>query len=352
MKPINLFEVEAAMEDVLSPAAYGYYADGAGDEVTLRANRADFDTITLYPRMLVDVSQRDPSTTLLGQSLKMPLGITPMAMAKLGHPDGEAAIAEAAKDFGIPYCVSTLTTTPLETLTATGANIWFQLYVHRDRGLTRALVERAEAAGCSALVVTVDVPVAGIREKSLSRQALTLPEGVELELLAEHWDKDAHPSINAYIASQFDPSLTWDDIAEFASSTRLPVLVKGILRAEDARRAVDSGAAAVFVSNHGGRQLDTAPSAIAVLPTIADTVSGAVPIVIDGGVRRGTDIIKALALGADAVFIGRPIFYGLALDGADGVRHVLGILHRELDTNMALCGCASVDDMTADLLHV
>jgi 4-hydroxymandelate oxidase len=351
MNPINLIDYEDAAKQKLSPATYGYYKGGASDEITIQDNRRAYDEIKILPHVLRDVSQRDLSTTVLGQKIDFPVVIAPMAMAALAHPDKELAIANSAKKFGIPMCLSTLSTTKLEHVSATGVNSWFQLYVHKDRGMTRELVQRAEASGYQALVVTVDVPVAGYREY-LVRNPLILPDNVQLETLIEYWNQDEYPSINAYVAAQFDPSVTWDDIEEFANQTTLPVLVKGILRADDAQEAVKRGVAGIVVSNHGGRQLDTVPATIDVLPEIAEAVDGRCELLVDGGIRRGTDIIKALALGAKAVMLGRPILWGLAVDGQAGVEDILTIIRREYDIALALSGCVSSESIPRDLVRL
>lgn len=349
MKPINLIDYENFARERLSPAAYGYYSDGASDSITLAENRRAYDRIRILPHVLRDVSQRDLSATVLGQTIEFPVVIAPMAMAALAHPDKEIGIANAAKHFGIPMCLSTLATTRLETIAETGVKPWFQLYVHRDRGLTRELVKRAEYAGYQALVVTVDVPVAGYRE-NLVRNPLILPEGMEPENVVDYWDREKFPSTNAYVAAQFDPSLTWKDIEDFIAHTDIPVLVKGILRADDAVQAVESGVAGIIVSNHGGRQLDTVPATIEVLPEIAEAVDGRCEVLVDGGIRRGTDILKALALGAKAVMVGRPILWGLAMDGQAGVEDILTILRREYDIALALAGCVASSDIPRDIV--
>lgn len=351
MNPINLIDYEDAAKQKLSPATYGYYKGGASDEITIQDNHRAYDEIKILPHVLRDVSQRDLSTTILGQKIDFPAVIAPMAMAALAHPDKELAIAKSAEKFRIPMCLSTLSTTTLEDVSATGVNSWFQLYVHKDRGLTRELVQRAEASGYQALVVTVDVPVAGYREY-LVRNPLILPDGMQLATLIEYWDRDEYPSINAYVAAQFDASVTWDDIEAFVVQTTLPVLVKGVLRADDALEAVNRGVAGIVVSNHGGRQLDTVPATIDVLPEIAEAVDGRCELLVDGGIRRGTDIIKALALGAKAVMLGRPILWGLAVDGQAGVEDILTIIRREYDIALALAGCTSSNSIPRDLVRV
>lgn len=353
IQPINLLDYEQLARDRLPKTIYDYYAGGADDGITLRENNVSFERIRLLPHVLVDVSQRDISTTLLGARIPAPIVIAPMALAGMAHPLAEVAIALGAD--GIPMAVSTLSSTRIEDIAATEATrFWFQLYVYRDRDTTRQLVERAEAAGYQALVITVDVAVAGNRERD-RRNRFKMPEGVTLKNLAgfnldKVTGKNDDSAIAAYIASQIDPSLTWQDIDWLRSLTSLPILLKGILHADDARLAVEHGVAGIVVSNHGGRQLDTVPAAIDVLPEIAAAVGDQMDILIDGGIRRGTDIMKAIALGATAVMVGRPIMWGVAVGGEAGTRHVLEILRTEFDSVMALCGCTSVADITPDLI--
>jgi len=347
-KLINLFDYEQAAQTRMPESFFGYYAGGSADEITLRENRLAFDRIRLRPRVLVDVSQRLLDTTILGYAAQLPLMIAPTAMAKLAHPEGEVAIAQAAKNAGIIHCSSTLSNTSLETVAAVGATSWFQLYVYKDRKITTRLVERAEAAGYQAIVLTVDVAVSGVREGIL-RTGLQLPQGLTFENFDEYHNTEA-AAVLQYVESQFDPSLTWGDLEWLISLTSLPVLVKGILRADDARRAIDCGAAGIIVSNHGGRQLDTAVTGIEALPGVVAAVRGQTEVYIDGGIRRGTDILKALAFGARAAMIARPVLWGLAVAGREGVERVLDILKRELDTAMALCGCTSLADIEPDLI--
>lgn len=349
MPLINLHDFEEQAKSILSEAAYSYFAGGAADELSVKENLSAFSRIQLLPRSFVDVSQRDLSITIIGQKVAMPVLIAPTAMAGLAHPDKEIGIANAAKTAGTIMSTSTLSNTSIEDLSQTGANLWFQLYVHKDRGMTRNLVERAEAAHCKALVLTVDVPVPGYREFSM-RNLIKIPENIELANLTGYWDRDEYPTTTQYVSAQFDPSLTWTDLEQFVSSTKLPVLAKGIMRPDDAKRAVESGVAGIIVSNHGGRQLDTVPATIDVLASIVEAVDGACDVLLDGGVRRGTDVIKALALGAKAVLLGRPIVWGLSVDGQKGVEQVLEIIRREYDIAMALCGVTSSRDVPADLI--
>ncbi len=355
MDPINLYEYEALAQAKLTSMAYDYYASGAHDEITLRENHAAYDRIALRYRVLRDISRRTTATTVLGHDLSMPVIVAPTAFHKLAHPEGEVATVRATGNAGTLMILSTLSTTSIEdVLAAATGPVWFQLYVYKDRGATRALVERAEAAGCSALVLTVDPQVRGRRERDV-RNRFQLPAGLSVKNLMpagqEAFPQEAQDSgLAAYVTSLFDQTLSWKDVEWLCGLTKLPVLLKGIVHPEDARQAADYGAAGVIVSNHGGRQLDTAPATIAALPDIVDAVAGRVEVLIDGGIRRGTDVVKALAYGARAVAVGRPVLWGLAADGQRGVERVLELLRFEVDLAMGLCGCASVEEIGRDLL--
>lgn len=338
--------------------ALDYYNSGAWDEITLRDNRVAFERYKLCPRMLVDVSQRDLSTTILGQSLPLPILIAPMAFQCLAHPEGEIATAKAAAKLGSAMVLSTLATKSIEEVAFACQNpnyqLWFQLYVHRDRSLTRALVERAYKAGYRALCLTVDAPVLGKRERD-TRNQFALPSGMELANLAALSDleisyKPGESGLFSYFLEQLNPALTWKDLEWLQSLSPLPLVVKGILRGDDAMRAVECGAKAIIVSNHGGRQLDSAIASIDALSQIVAAVGDKADILVDGGIRRGTDILKALALGAKAVLLGRPILWGLAVGGEAGVQHVIELLRDELDIAMALSGCAKLQDIDPSLV--
>ena len=355
MDALNLLELEPLAREKLSVAAYDYYASGSHDEVTLRANRAAFERIVLHHRVLVDVSVRSAATRVLGHDVAMPVLVAPTAFHKMAHPEGERATARAAGAAGTIMILSSLSNTAVEEVVAASSGpVWFQLYVYRDRGATAALVARAEAAGCRAIVVTVDAPLLGTRERDV-RNRFALPAGLAIENLSA----DGHRALPqgdgsglaAYVAAMLDPSLSWKDLAWLRSITRLPIALKGVVRADDARRAVDAGIDAIVVSNHGGRQLDSSPATIDALPRVADAVNGRCEILVDGGVRRGTDVVKALARGARAVLLGRPVLWGLAIDGARGVERVLGMIAKETDLAMALAGCASMADITRDLVE-
>jgi 4-hydroxymandelate oxidase len=355
-KPINLFEYQTLASQHLPQMAWDYYASGAWDEITLRDNRAAFERYKLRPRMLVDVSQRDLSTKLLGQSLPLPILIAPMAFQCLAHPEGEIATAKAAAKLGSVMVLSTLATKSMEEVsTVTNqTHQWFQLYVHRDRALTRVLVERAYAAGFQALCLTVDTPLVGRREKDMRNQ-FALPPGMELANLSTLTDleipyRTGESGLFAYFAEQINPALTWADLEWLQSLCPLPVVVKGILRGDDAIRAVEHGARAVIVSNHGGRQLDGAIASVDALSEVVAAVGDKVEVLVDGGIRRGTDVLKALALGAKAVLLGRPVLWGLAVGGEAGVQHVIELLRDELDLAMALSGCANLQDIDPSLV--
>lgn len=353
---VNLLELEALAEQRLPRAAFDYYAGGAEDEVTLRENRAAFAQIALRPRMLVDVSAIDTSTTVLGQPVAAPILVAPTAMHRLGHPEGELATVRGAGAAETLMVVSTLATTSLEDVAAAASGPrWFQLYAVKDREITRALVERARAAGYTALCVTVDAPHSGRRERDV-RNRFALPPGVELANFSGPEmrmmpQQGSGSALTTYVMKLMDVILTWDDIAWLQSFAGMPILLKGILTAEDARLAVEHGAAGIVVSNHGGRQLDTAVASIRALPEVIEAAAGRAEVYLDGGVRRGTDCLKALALGARAVLIGRPILWGLALDGADGVARVLRMLRHELEEAMVLTGRPTIASIDRSLLY-
>jgi len=353
--PVNLFDYEELAQQRLGPLAWDYYSSGAMDEVTLRDNREAFERIAIRYHVLAGTAERDLSTQILGQRHDLPLLIAPTAFARLAHEDGENGVARAAAAAGVTQVLSTLSTTSLEEVAqaAPDGTRWFQLYVFKDRGLTADLVRRAEAAGYQAIVMTVDAPLLGRRERD-ARNRFTLPEGLTAANLSSQLARIPSDGTDSglfqFFASVLDPGLTWDDLEWLASLTTLPVLVKGVVRGDDAERAIEHGAGGVIVSNHGGRQLDTSISSIDALSEVAEAVDGRGAVLMDGGVRRGTDIVKALALGANAVLIGRPVLWGLAVGGEEGVRHVLRILREELDLAMALCGASNLEELWPDLL--
>lgn len=348
---VEIGDFEKAAEVSMATMAYHYYAGGAADEITLRGNVSAFQRLQLFPRMLVDVSRVHTETTVLGQTHSMPLLIAPTAFHRLAHPEGELATARAAKAAGIGMVASSIATCSLEEIASCAPQPrWFQLYVYRDRGLSAEMVSRAEACGYSALVLTVDAPRFGRRYADM-RHHFSLPEGMSLanftrEGVGSMKKVNGGSSLNAYVADQFDASLTWKDVEWLRGITKLPILVKGILRADDAKLALEHGLDGVVVSNHGGRQLDGVPASIEALPAVAEVLQGRIELLMDGGVRRGTDILKALSLGAKAVLVGRPILWGLASGGEEGVVKVLSLLREEFELALMLAGCpssASVD---------
>ncbi|HXO19812.1 MAG TPA: alpha-hydroxy acid oxidase [Thermoanaerobaculia bacterium] len=359
MDPINVFELEAVAREKMPREAFDYYASGAHDEVTLRENRAAYDRLSLAYRVLVDVSKRDMTTTVLGQPVAMPILVAPTAFHRLATPEGEVATVRAAGAVGTVMILSTLSNTPVEEVVAAASGpVWFQLYVYRDRRATEGLVRRAEAAGCRAIVLTVDAPMLGRRERDV-RNRFRLPPGLAVANLMPEGYGDVpavagDSGLAAYVSSLIDPALSWRDVAWLRSLTALPLVVKGIVRPDDAVRAAEAGAAGIVVSNHGGRQLDTAPATLDVLPEVADALAAhghGTEVLLDGGVRRGTDVLKALALGARAVLAGRAVLWGLAADGEAGAARALRFLRDELDLAMALAGTPTLADVTRDLVR-
>ena len=344
VEPVNVFEYEALAQAKMDPVHWDYIQGGSDDEVTLRANRAAFEGIRLRPRVLVDVSASalDMRTTVLGIPLSMPIMVAPMAMHCLAHPEGECATAQAAGRANTLMAVSTTSTRTLEEIAQEASGpLWFQLYVYPSLQFAESLVRRAESAGYRAIVLTVDLPTLGNREKD-RRNNVTIPPPPFREANFVDVDKTGQEWV----------SLTWKSLAWLRSITALPILLKGILTAEDALLAIEHGMDGIIVSNHGGRQLDTALASIEALPEIVEAVAGRCEVYIDGGVRRGTDILKALALGARAVLVGRPVLWGLAAGGADGAYHVLEILRKELELAMALSGRPTLNSIDRTLLKM
>jgi len=329
----------------LSADAYDYYRSGALGEWTLAENVAAWQRWAFVRRSLVDVSAIDISTTVLGQPVALPVLIAPTAFHRLATPDGEVATARAALAAGTVMVNSTLSTVPLEDVAATGVAGWFQLYVFTDRGLTAELVERAAASGFGALVPTVDAPTIGIRYAD-QRNRFVLPDGMELANVAARLGvTGASGSGLRAFSAQFDQSLTWSDIEWLVGLSDLPVVPKGIMTAADARRAVDAGAAAVVVSNHGGRQLDGDPGTADVLAEVVDAVGGEVEVYVDGGIRRGTDVVRAVAMGARAVMVGRAVLWSLAAGGQAGVERMLGLLGDEVADTLRQLGVPRLADL-------
>ncbi len=349
MNLLNVYDYEQAAAEIMPKTYHEYYAGGVADNLTLYENRVAFDRLKLLPRIFRDVSQVSLETEIMEEKRPSPFLIAPAAMHKLGHPDGELATARAAASFGMPQILSTLSSVSVEEITAVGHPVWFQLYIFRDRGWSAEIVQRAVAAGCEALVVTVDVPVQGLRE-NLKRINFSVPASLPLPNLTRSGSSQDNKSLLKLVDENFDPGLTWQDINWLRSLTDLPIWVKGILRADDAQQAADAGANGIVVSNHGGRQLDTAVTPIEALPAIKTAVGDQIELILDGGIRRGTDVLKALALGANGVALGRAPLWGLAVNGETGVQHVLQILHDELRNVMAQCGCTAVAELTPDLI--
>lgn len=344
-EPINVWDYERLAEEKLDSAAFGYFAGGSGDEITLAANLEAFRRIRLRPRMMVDVTNVSTRTEVLGHDISMPVLVAPMAFQRLAHPEGELATARGAARADTIFCLSTVATASAENVAAAapeGAR-WFQLYVFQDRGLTRELLQEAAAAGFTAIVLTVDLPRLGRRERDL-RTELRIPEELVPNLVRAGLGREDLTPEETFDVLAMDVS--WRDVEQFAEMSGLPVLVKGILTAEDAVLACESGVAGVVVSNHGGRQLDGVPPSLDVLPEVVDAVAGRVPVLLDSGIRRGADVVKALALGAQATLVGRPVAWGLATDGEDGVARVLELLREEIELALALLGCRSPAEVT------
>ena len=352
---------------VLPPMVFDFVDGGAEDETTVRGNEACFDHWWLRPQALTDVSERDQSVQLFGQRLPTPLILAPAGLAGLVWPRGEAAAAAAASNAGIPFTVSTASSCSIEEVRAAAqGQLWLQLYLWRDRDVTGSLVDRARDAGYDALCLTVDVPLSGARERDL-RNGMTIPPKIRMKnslgvLSRPRWMRkmagapvtfanvsDGHRgrtmALGAYVNSQLNPSASWDDLRWLREKWKGTLIIKGVLDPVSARRMVDEGVDAVIVSNHGGRQLDGAIPAIAALPDIVAAVSGRVPVLMDGGVRRGTDVLKAVALGASACLVGRPYLWGLAVAGEEGVSRVIELLRTEIDRDLALLGTPTIGEI-------
>ena len=353
-KLATVSDFEPLAKQRMSHMAYEYVSGGAGDEITLRDNIQAYERLRLHPRVLVDVSQLDTRTTVLGQPLDFPILMAPTAYHRIMHPEGELATVRGAAKAGAQMIASSFATTTIEDMSrAAKSPLWFQLYCVRDRGFTKNLVQRAENAGCRALFITVDTPVTGNRHRE-TRVGFALPPGIDR---ANYRDLGGTASTTSHRPSEreiysvvLDPTLTWKEIEWIRSFARVPVVIKGVLSPLDAAKALSTGVAAIAVSNHGARNLDTVPATIDALPRIADAVKGELPLFVDGGVRRGTDVLKALALGASAVLVGRPYLYGLAAQGADGVSTVMTMLRTEFEMAMALAGRRTIKEIDRSVL--
>lgn len=348
---MDLVELERQAREHLDPSAYDYYAGGADDELTLTDNVAAWRRLRLRYRVLRDVAEVSTATTVLGTWVPAPVLVAPTAYQRLAHDDGEAATARGAAAAGSLMVASTLATVSLEDVAAAAPDAprWFQVYVRRDRGWTAELVARAQRAGYRAIVLTVDLPVLGFRRRD-ERNRFCLPVGMEMANMGSAVPQVDGSGLQAYAAAELEPSLTFADLEWLQGLCDLPLVVKGVVRGDDAAACVAAGAAGIAVSNHGGRQLDSAIATADALPEVVDAVGERAEIYVDGGVRGGTDVVKALALGAHAVMVGRPVLWGLATAGADGVRSVLRGFAEETARAFALCGATSVAQVSADLL--
>ncbi|XP_061892403.1 hydroxyacid oxidase 1 [Entelurus aequoreus] len=362
-KNVCVSDFEAEAKKVLPKAVYDYYRSGAEEETTLADNVAAFKRWRLIPRVLRDVSSVDLSVSVLGHQLTMPLCVAATAMQRMAHPHGETATARACQALGTGMMVSSWATSTIEevmsamtTSPGAGGVLWLQLYIYKDRQLTLSLVRRAEEAGYKAIFVTVDTPYLGRRLDDM-RNCFKLPSHLRLSnfstdsLSFSEGDYGSDSGLAVYVAKAIDPTLCWDDINWLKKHTRLPVIVKGIVTGEDAALAVKHGVDGILVSNHGARQLDGVSATLDVLEEVVGAVQGRCDVYLDGGVRRGTDVIKALALGAKAVFIGRPVLWGLACEGEQGVIQVLQLLKDELTLAMALAGCRSLSEVSRSLVR-
>jgi 4-hydroxymandelate oxidase len=339
----SLDEYEAAARAVLPADVYDYIAGGSGTERALSANRSALEAMSVYPRVLVGAAP-DCSTRMLASPATMPVAVAPMAYQRLAHPDGEVGMAVAAQHAGVPMMCSMLSSLPIGEITATGADVWFQLYWLREQDRLKELIDRAEQAGCSAIAVTVDLPIMASRLRDI-RNSFALPPHVIAANLATGSESSAHrpapgrSAVAAHTSERFGPDLSWADLDWLRARTELPLLIKGILDPRDAARAVDVGADAVVVSNHGGRQFDAAPAGITALGPVVAEVAGRCEVLLDGGIRGGTDVLRALALGASGVLVGRPLLWALAVDGAGGVENALAMLSAEVAEALTLTGC-------------
>ncbi|CAH2068766.1 unnamed protein product, partial [Iphiclides podalirius] len=356
-KYISINDLEEAAASILPKAARDYYKSGATDEYTLQENKRAFQRLRIRPKCFVGLTDCNLHTTVLGNEVSMPVGISPTAMQRMAHPDGEIANVKAAEKEGVIFTLSTIATSSIEEVAeaAPKAIKWFQLYIYNDREVTRNLVLRAERAGFKAIALTVDTPLFGLRRADV-RNKFTLPPHLRLANFEGHLSTKIHTSgegsgLNTYVNNLFDKSLTWDEIRWLKSFTKLPIIAKGILRGDEAVKAVEAGCDAILVSNHGARQLDGVPATIEVLPEIVQAVKNYdVEVYLDGGVTTGTDVYKALTLGAKAVFVGRPALWGLAIGGQAGVQRMLNIFRTELEYTFQIAGTPSVADITKDMV--
>jgi len=356
MELINLQDFKIYAKGKMLPEHYDYCAGGAEDEITLEANKSSFNSIKLHQRVLRNISYVDTTAEILGQKMLMPVMIAPTAFQGLAHQDAEIAMVKAAGTAGVIMILSTLSNKTMEDVLAAAISpVWFQIYMYKKKKINEELIRRAQNAGCSALVVTVDVPVQGKREKNI-RNHFTLPKELSLGNFQGGDMKSSLPNdpsgsgLMQYVDSLFMHDLSWEDIKWLRSVTDLPLIVKGILHVDDAQLALEHGVNGIIVSNHGGRQLDNCPATIDALAKIVQGTNNEIPIILDGGIRRGSDVVKAIALGASATAIGRPPFWGLAVDGKEGVEKVFSILKDELKSTMVFCGVQSVSSINDDVI--
>jgi 4-hydroxymandelate oxidase len=342
---VSLPDMEQAAKKVMSHMAYEFVASGAGDEHTLRWNIEAYTKMRLRPRILQDVARTNTEVSLFGRTLPSPILLAPTAYHRLYHADGELGTSRGAGAAGAPYVVSTNTTTPIEDIARVAkAPLWFQLYIQTDRGFTKEVVQRAEAAGCEALCLTVDAPTGGPRNRQ-QKAKFKLPPN-----LSTPYMRDRNTGRRTDLLGDRPSTETWKDVEWLRSFSKVPLLLKGVMTGNDARRGLATGADGIVVSNHGGRDLDGLPATIDALPEVVTAVGGKVPVLVDGGIRRGADVVKALALGATAVQIGRPYLYGLAVGGADGVTRVVSLLNRELRMAMMLLGRPTIASIDRSIL--
>ncbi|XP_026764192.2 2-Hydroxyacid oxidase 1 [Galleria mellonella] len=357
-KYLSVKDLENAAIELLPKTARDYYKSGATEEQTLTENRKAFQRLRIRPKCLIGVDSTDLRTTVLGHEVSMPVGISPTAMQRMAHPDGELANVKAAQAEKTIYTLSTIATSSIEEVAEAAPHgiKWFQLYIYNDRDVTKKLVLRAEKAGYKAIALTVDTPLFGIRRADV-RNRFTLPPHLKLanfegELANKINRSDSGSGLTEYVKNLFDKSLTWNEIKWLRSITKLPIIAKGILRGDDAIKAIEAGCSAILVSNHGARQLDGVPATIEVLPEIVEAVKDYnVEVYLDGGVTTGTDVYKALALGAKMVFVGRPALWGLAVGGQAGVQRMLSILRNELEHTFQIAGTPTVADITKDMVR-
>lgn len=349
---LNVKDFENSAKKLLDSSIFDFFYGGATDEFTLQNNVSSYNTLNLLPNVLRAISEPDTSVSFFGQKLQTPILIAPMAFQRLAHRDGELATAKGADKIKTTMVISSYSTTQIDTLVSElSIPPWYQLYILKDRGITKAMIQLAETVGCQALVLTVDVPAYGKRERELRnplKMDILLPD---LLKIGKSQSTPFDLSHAKHLSDFLDHSTSWQDVEWIQSITKLPLILKGILREDDARQAMSAGVHGIIISNHGGRQLDTTPPAIFVLPKIAQAVGDSLEILIDGGIRRGTDVFKAIALGAKGVLIGRPIIWGLATEGETGVYKILTLLNEELKLAMIQCGCKKVINITQNLIH-